>query len=233
MTATQLVSLIDLTRLQEHDTAEAITALCQQAETPLGPVAAVCIYPEFVATARHALSQTHIPIATVANFPTGDDSLEATLTSIKNSLGAGAHEIDVVLPYKKLIAGETAQVAAFLEQCRAQTEGHPLKVIIESGALDKHHIIEATSLVAACGADFVKTSTGKIEQGASLEAVETILSVLVTFDNPPGIKISGGVRSIEQAQRYIELITQYMGPEWITPVRVRIGASKLLELLLA
>ncbi len=232
MTHTEIIALIDLTRLQEDDQAEHVSAFCQQAVTPLGPVAAVCVYAQFIDAAKKALHNTSIPIATVANFPTGNEPLDTTLAHIKNSIAAGAREIDVVMPYTQLMQGQTHYVSEFLTACRDATLGHTLKVIIESGALTPHLIHQATSIVAAIGADFVKTSTGKLEHGASLPAVETILQTLSTIENAPGIKISGGVRSPEQARDYLELITRYMGSEWVHPHNVRLGASQLLERLL-
>ena len=231
MTNAELISLIDLTRLNDDDSPTAINTFCQQAMTPQGPVAAVCVYPQFIAAAQTALGDTQIPIATVANFPAGDDNLTETLQSIDHSLKAGADEIDVVLPYKRLQQGDVEYVTEFLTACREHTQGHLLKVIIESGALTATQITQAASLVAAAGADFVKTSTGKIATGATLKAVDTILKTLSTFNDAPGIKISGGVRTPEQAHAYIKLISDYMGAEWINAQHLRIGASQLLNRL--
>lgn len=225
-----IISLIDLTRLNAPDTKTDVVAFCKQAQTPLGPVAAVCVYPEYVAAVKQA---TGFRTATVANFPSGDNSIEQTIAEIKSSLNGGADEIDVVLPYKKLIASDVNFVTDFLTACRHATHGATLKVIIESGALSTEHITQASSLVAASGADFVKTSTGKIAQGASLEAAETILQTLATLNDPPGIKFSGGIRTKEQTQDYIKLVAQYMGTDWINPQHLRFGASQLLNALLA
>jgi deoxyribose-phosphate aldolase len=227
-----IISLIDLTRLTDNDDVVSVAEFCRGAETPLGHVAAMCVYPEFIITAKEILAETEIPIATVANFPGGDDSLDDTLKSIEESLQDGAHEIDVVLPYRQFMSGEHAYAINFLEHCRAATQGVVLKVILESGALSTEDIALATSIVAACGANFVKTSTGKIEQGATLADVETILQTLSTLENPPGIKISGGVRTPDQARAYLMLIGQYMGESWVNPNNVRIGASQLLKQLL-
>lgn len=232
MTNAELIALIDLTRLNDHDSTAAVKMFCEQAHTPLGPVAAVCVYPQYIPAAKAALGDSNIPIATVANFPAGEDSLAVTLQSIEHSIQRGAHEIDVVLPYHQLQQDNLDFVTEFLHGCREHSQGLPLKVIIESGVLTPEQITQATLLVADAGADFVKTSTGKVTHGASLEAVETILQSLSAHTNPPGIKISGGVRTAEQAQAYIELIERYMGAAWINSQHVRIGASQLLQTLL-
>lgn len=229
----EIISLIDLTRLKENDDVIAITEFCKSAHTPLGDVAAVCVYPEFIITAKEVLAETQIPIATVANFPYSEDPLDEVLDSIHESIEHGAQEIDVVLPYQQLIHGEQNNVIQFLKSCREATADVLLKVIIESGALNAKFITLATSLVVACGADFVKTSTGKHKHGASLHDIDIILNTLSKTDNPPGIKISGGVRTPEQAREYLDLISQYMGDEWIRPEHVRIGASQLLQQLIA
>ncbi len=224
----RLISLLDLTRLSDNDNITAISKFCRKAQTPLGNVAAVCLYPEFIKTAKQALTDT--PIATVANFPTGDDGLEAVDKSILTSLNNGANEIDVVLPYQRLIAADIDHVRAFLAHCRDITRGFILKVIIETAILDDAHIAGATQLVADAGADFVKTSTGKAG-GASIAAVTTILETLLILDNPPGIKISGGIRTPEQAQTYLDLIEAHMGEGWISANKVRFGASQLIDAL--
>ena len=233
MNNTDIIALIDLTRLVENDSLQSIIELCHKATTPFGPVAAVCVYPEFVATAKNTLRDTPIAVATVVNFPSGNESLTITEQKIKESLAAGADEIDIVMPYQQLQLGDLNYVTKYLLKCRELTRKHCLKIIIESGALSPTQVNEATSIVAKIGADFVKTSTGKIEHGASFAAVETILQVLAALDDAPGIKISGGIRTPQQAHDYLQLITNYMGASWIAPQTVRLGASKLLDELLS
>ena len=231
MTHSELIHLIDLTRLIKNDTQDAVCEFCHTALTPLGPVAAVCVYPEFVTTAKEILTTTNISVATVANFPTGQEPLLQVSNAIQKSLSDGADEIDVVLPYHALIHGDYDYITHFLTHCRSVTQSHVLKVIIESGALSREHIITATTLIAHCNADFVKTSTGKTDIGATPEACDAILSVLSTRLNPPGIKLSGGIQTPSQAQAYMTQIAGAMGKEWIQPKHVRIGASRLLEAL--
>lgn len=224
-----LIKLLDLTRLVENDTSDAVINFCKKATTPFGPVAAVCVYPEFVTIAKKALLGTSIPIATVANFPTGNETLSAVTTTIQRSLGDGAAEIDVVMPYQYLITGSIDYVKHFLTHCRALTQHHILKVIIESGELNHDQILLATTLATECGADFVKTSTGKVPVGATLEACDAMLSALSMCPNPPGIKLSGGVNTPEQAEAYLTCIANRMGNDWLNPNHVRIGASRLLD----
>lgn len=232
MKKNELIGLLDFTRLTDNDTPDAIIAFCEKAVTPFGAVAAVCVYPEFIALAKKTLHGTGIPIATVANFPVGNDALSVVETSIQQSLANGADEIDMVMPYHHLIRGNTDYIIQYLAHCRLLTKNHLLKIIIESGELNRKQIIQATTIVADSGADFVKTSTGKVPIGATLDACDAILSVLSTRHQPPGIKLSGGVNTPEQANAYLTCIAKYMGDDWIKPAHVRIGASRLLNALM-
>ena len=232
MDKSKLIQLLDFTRLTDNDTPEAVTDFLTKAVTPLGAVAAVCVYPEFVALAKKMLHGTGIKIATVANFPTGNESLDVVSASIKQSLLDGADEIDVVMPYQHLIKGDHNYVIHYLTQCRALTKHHVLKVIIESGELNHEQLIAATSIVVDIGADFVKTSTGKVSVGATIDACAAILSVLSLCHNTPGIKLSGGINTPEQARIYLACIESYMGADWVDAHHVRFGASRLLDALL-
>lgn len=235
--AKYIFSLIDLTSLNESDTEEVIHALCQAAVSPLGHVAAVCIYPAFVKSAKSFLAEKPVKIATVANFPLANDSLENVLYSIKTSLQNGADEIDVVFPYKNFLAGEKDFSKKFIEECKKTCGEKILKVILETGALIKPaSISEASEIALRAGADFIKTSTGKIAVGATLEAAETMLLTIKKLSSELkrsfGFKASGGVRTPEQAMQYIELASRIMGKEWVTNKHFRIGASQLTQLLL-
>ncbi|PHQ79983.1 MAG: deoxyribose-phosphate aldolase [Coxiella sp. (in: Bacteria)] len=230
MKTKRIIALIDLTRLVEEDNETAVINFCQMASELEMPVACVCIYPQYVAAVRAAFPK--LTIATVANFPGGDSALDEVASSIQSSIAAGANEIDVVMPYTQLIEGNIAYVAQFLKRCREETADKALlKVIIESGALDDKQIIKATAICANANVDFIKTSTGKIATGVSPKVVDTILKVFAKLDNPPGIKISGGVHTPEQAMAYIDIIAVYRDEAWITPQHVRIGASRLLDAL--
>ena len=229
----QLINLIDLTSLPANLADTSVESLAVQANTAFGPVAAVCLYPEWVAAIKKQLLD--IPVATVCNFPGGEQPLDQTLSQIKDCIALGADEIDVVLPYAKLLQGNQPYCFDFIKQCKEACGDVTLKVIIESGALlTPDYINQACELVIAAGADFIKTSTGKIEKGASLEAVATIVESIKR--NPQakvGVKISGGVRDYNTANQYMDLIEQQMGAEWINSNTVRIGASSLLTDVLA
>ncbi len=234
----RLFSFIDLTSLNETDTDSSIAMLCEKANTSLGHVAAVCVSPSFVRMVSAQFAGTPIKTATVANFPSGNDSLEATLIDISQALQQGAQEIDVVFPYHRYLAGERQYAQQFITACKAACgDTVLLKVILETGALQDPAIIADASLdVLTAGADFIKTSTGKIAEGATLEAAATMLLVIQhatpQLKRPLGLKISGGIRDVSQAAQYLELADQIMGSHWATPQTFRIGASKLVDEIL-
>lgn len=234
----QIYSVIDLTSLNADDTEVKIASLLQSAQRAEKHVAAVCVYPQFVSLAAAALSGTPVKIATVANFPAGDVPLETVLMEIKHAAQMGANEIDVVFPYERYLSGEQQYARQFVHACK-EACGYELKlkIILETGALVDPVIIADASLDAlTAGADFIKTSTGKMPAGATLEAATTMLLVMrhamPKLHREVGIKISGGIRTIEQAAQYIELANNIMGPNWVTPDTFRIGASKLVDELI-
>ena len=231
----RILSLIDLTSLNDSDTDATIAVLCKKAVTPIGVVAAVCVYPQFVQQAAIALRGKAVKIATVVNFPRGTDSLEIVLRLIESAIGNGAQEIDVVFPYRLFLSGNKEAARDFVQACKkACGEEVLLKIILETGALKEKNIIaEASQIAIAAGADFLKTSTGKIEVGATLEAAEVMLLEIEKSGRAVGFKASGGVRTIDQAEKYIELADRIMGPDWATPRTFRLGASQLLETLLS
>jgi deoxyribose-phosphate aldolase len=233
----KLISFMDLTSLNETDTKESITIFCQKAVTPFGKVAALCIYPQFVETAAAFSQGKGLEVATVANFPQGEARLSAVLQEIESSIQAGATEIDVVFPYSAYLRGEGSQALSFIKECKAACQGVTLKVILETGALkDLRVIAEVTEAVVLAGADFVKTSTGKIAQGASLEAAAAILltlkKMLPEVKRPLGFKAAGGVREPLDALSYLTLAQNIMGSDWVSPRTFRLGASLLLDKLL-
>lgn len=231
----RILGLVDLTSLGVEDTESSIAAFCQKARLPFGHVAAVCVYPQFVRQIAAEFRGTPVKTATVVNFPEGSSSLESVLIDIGVALQDGAQEIDVVLPYHRYLAGERQYIQTFVSSCKAACgDDVTLKVILETGALlDAALIADASLDVLTAGADFIKTSTGKIPEGATLEAAATMLLVIKhvapQLKRNMGIKISGGVREIQQAAQYIELAENIMGKEWVTPDTFRIGASKLVD----
>ena len=235
----QILSLMDLTSLNDADTAVTIAALCQRAITPIGHVAAVCIAPRHVRQAADLLAGTPVKVATVANFPQGDSELDEVLSSIQESIEAGAQEIDVVFPYRDYLARRVDVARNFILRCKQVCgEAVLLKVILETGELkDPQIIADASRDALIAGADFLKTSTGKTEIGATLPAATVIMMEIKEMtdklNRPFGMKVAGGVRTIEQAVEYIALASKIMGPDWVQPKTFRIGASQLLDALVA
>ena len=231
--AKALIACIDLTNLSTSCTSVDIELLCQQAVTPHGPVAAVCVFPQWVELAKAELANSRVKVATVVNFPAPRLTIDACVQAIEENLASGADEIDVVMPYDVLAQGGDARVAKMLAACRQACGQNVLKVIIESGELSSPELIaRASELVLAAGADFVKTSTGKTEVGATIQAAEAILRVLQAAKRPAGIKLSGGIRTFVTAYEYVQLAERYLGERWQDPQYFRIGASQLLQALL-
>jgi len=231
----RMLSVIDLTSLNADDTERGIAAFCEKAQLPFGHVAAVCIYPAFLRLVAANFAGTSIKVATVVNFPHGDSSLESVLLEIGDALQNGAEEIDVVFPYRRYLAGDKEYARTFVADCKAACgEKVSLKVILETGALRESNIIADASLTAlTAGADFIKTSTGKIPEGATLEAAATMMLVVKQLTpqlkRKLGVKISGGVRDVAQAAEYMQLAENIMGRDWVEPETFRIGASKLVD----
>ncbi|MDC8786003.1 deoxyribose-phosphate aldolase [Roseateles koreensis] len=236
--ARQALRCLDLTSLNDADTPADIVALCQRAQTPFGPVAAVCVWPRFAAQARAALPPA-IKVAAVANFPAGALDTAGALADIHVIREAGADEVDVVLPYRALQAGQAAECAAFLHAVREACGPLTLKVIIESGELKTPQLIGlATRLCVAAGADFVKTSTGKSPVSATPEAAAVMLAEIAVAESAPtgpqsgrgvGFKASGGIRTVVDAQAYLALVEARLGTAGLLPGRLRFGASGLLN----
>lgn len=225
---------MDLTSLQNTDTAAHIETLCDAANSNNGHPAAVCVFPELVATARRKLDQqrlNQVAVATVVNFPKGHDSLDTTVAATERALAVGATEIDLVLPYQALLTGDTLFSAEFVATIRTCIgERGSLKVIIESGVLESEAWIRSASeLAIENGADFIKTSTGKVAVNATLKAAEYMLRTIYTSDRNVGFKAAGGIRTVAEAQRYLQLAATIMGNDWVHPDHFRIGASSLLD----
>lgn len=228
-----LLTLLDVTRLVEQDEEIAIIELCQKVLAAPLPVAAVCVYPEWVALAREILDDSPIGLATVINFPAGDLSLAALKETLFMVLNDGATELDVVIDYRAYKEGRSSDNVALIKAIKTIAGDALVKVIIESGELTTPAFItQACEDALLGGADFIKTSTGKVPIGATPEAVQVILATLKACPRTVGLKISGGIRSIAQAQSYIDLITKNMGADFIHPKTFRIGASALFDELL-
>jgi deoxyribose-phosphate aldolase len=230
--------------LADDDTDERVRTLCERAAAT--GVAAVCIYPRFVAVAAETLAATStgvaadtvngspVAVATVVNFPAGTDSLDDIVAETTQALADGADEIDLVVPFGAALAGDLDAVEATVRRIDEVCGDHHLKCILETGALADPDLIGAVARRAiAGGADFLKTSTGKIAVGATLDAARVMLDAIAENDRRVGIKLSGGVRTLDDAAGYLDLIDHMMGPDWVSPATVRFGASGLLDDLLA
>jgi deoxyribose-phosphate aldolase len=224
------LSVVDLTRLERPDDAAAIDALAAKAVTAAGRVAAICVYPEWI----ERVLGPGVPVAAVANFPAGDDDADLAAREAARAVEAGAAEVDVVVPWRTFAGGDGDAIGRVVAATRAAIgPGVGLKAILETGSLDGADEVRAAGEQAlAAGADFLKTSTGKVGVGASLDATRVLLEV-VRDAGHGGVKASGGVRTAEQAAEYVALADEVMGAGWATPERFRIGASSLVDDLLA
>lgn len=238
--ARKILGLVDLTSLNETDTTEQIVELCRQAVTKYGHTAAVCIYPRFVPVARktlQSLGANEVKIATVVNFPQGSDDIEITLAETRAAIAYGADEIDLVFPWRNLLKGDMRTGTAMIEACKSlcQPSGVRLKVILETGELKTPELIrKACELAINAGADFVKTSTGKVPVNATTEAAQVMLETIRDSATAGGVgfKAAGGVRTVAEAKDYLDIANNIMGDEWVNPNHFRFGASALVQNLI-
>ena len=241
--AARVLPLLDLTSLGADDTEADVDRLCAQAITPAGPVASICIWPRFVARAVEALSGADLPVAAVANFPEGDDDDDRARRDAAAIVAAGGVEVDVVVPWRRLAVGDDEAVRRLVAATRSEIGDQVvLKAILETGELADPLLIERAGRSALDGgADFLKTSTGKTQRSATPEAASTLLGVLTAdpvdhdrsgWRRPRGLKVSGGVGTIEQAAVYLDLVDEAIGAAAVGPSTLRFGASRLLTALL-
>ena len=235
------VGCIDLTTLEGKDTPARVVQLCRKALTPdvrdltLPHVAAVCVYPPFVGIAKTTLYGSDVKVASVATaFPAGQTSLDVKVAETKEAVAAGADEIDMVIDRGAFHAGRYRDVSAEIEAVKdACGEAH-LKVILETGELGTYdNVRRASQLAMESGADFIKTSTGKIAPAATLPVALAMLHAARDFERRTGrrvgVKVAGGVRTAKQALQYLVLVKETCGNEWLSPAWFRIGASSLLN----
>jgi deoxyribose-phosphate aldolase len=233
--ARRALGLLDLTDLSETCTPAAIDRLCARAVTPHGAVAAVCLYPRFVAQARRLLSGTGVKIATVVNFPSGGEDTLAVIEETRQAVADGADEIDHVLAYRAFLEGRPGFAETQVIRVKEACGPAKLKVILETGEIsDPAKIRAAAELALGAGADFLKTSTGKVKVNASLEAARIMLEVIAASGRRDvGFKPAGGIKSVEDAAAYLGLADAIMGSGWARPSTFRFGASSLLDSLIA
>jgi len=235
------IRMMDLTTLEGADTPGKVRAMCAKAQTPdpgdpsVPSVAAVCIYPSLVGVARRALRGTAVKVASVATaFPSGQAPLEVKLADVRAAVDAGADEIDMVIDRGAFLSGRLAhvyeEVVAVKEACG---DAH-LKVILETGELGTYDAVRRASFVAiAGGADFIKTSTGKVAPAATLPVTLCMLEVIRDVHEETGLvvgmKPAGGIRTAKQAIQYLCVLHETLGMDWLTPDLFRFGASSLLN----
>jgi deoxyribose-phosphate aldolase len=230
--AARAVPLIDLTSLKGDETAAEIERLCERAAEH--GTAAVCVHPGHVPTARAKLAGSAVRLATVANFPHGGEDIARAADETAAVVAAGAEEVDVVAPFAAIAEGDVGLVGELVEACRAAAgPGTTLKLILETGTLREPDVITAAARAAVmAGVDFLKTSTGKTNVGATLEAAAVLLAVIHEAGGRVGFKAAGGVRTAADAAGYLHLADAIMGPGWASPRTFRFGASSLLDELL-
>jgi len=233
--AARALRLLDLTDLSDGCCEDHIEKLLQRAVAPFGPVAAVCVWPQFVSLCARRLEGRGIAVATVINFPKGGDFVERAIDDTEEALKDGASEIDLVMPYHAYLAGDVPIARSMIAEVKdLMAEEGRLKVILETGAFpDQASIAAATRLAIEEGADFIKTSTGTLSVSATPEAATTILETIRESGMPCGFKASGGIRTLADVSRYLDLADRIMGPDWATPATFRFGSSTLYDVLVA
>ncbi len=236
--AQRALPLIDLTNLNDDCTARDVSTLCDRSVTSHGAVAAICIWPRFVAHARPLLEKTGVKIATVVNFPGGGDKTLEVVEETRQAVADGADEIDLVMAYGALCSGRPGFAEEQIRRVKAACGEARLKVILETGEIGDPLLIHAASVMAIdAGADFIKTSTGKVEVNATLQAAEIMLTVIEETRRhrrqEVGFKPAGGIRSLKDAASYLELADRIMGANWACAQTFRFGASGLLDAVVA
>ncbi|MGH3473271.1 MAG: deoxyribose-phosphate aldolase [Nocardioidaceae bacterium] len=243
------ISMVDLTTLEGQDTPGKVRALCSKAQRPdpsapdCPPVAAICVYPDLVATARKALGDSGVRVAAVATaFPSGRASLEVKLQDTRDAVAAGADEVDMVIDRGAFLAGAYQlvfdEIVATKQAClRADGTGAQLKVILETGELVTYdNVRRASWLSMLAGADFIKTSTGKVQPAATLPVTLVMLEAVRDFraatGTMVGVKAAGGISTSKDAIRYLVMVNETAGDDWLNPDWFRFGASRLLNDLL-
>jgi deoxyribose-phosphate aldolase len=236
-----VIRMTDLTTLEGRDTPGKIRALCAKGRHPdpsdptIPSVAAICCYPSLVPEAKDALKGSSVKVASVATgFPSGQTYLDVKLAETREAVAAGADEIDMVMDRSAFLSGEYGTVFDEIVRVREACGDAHLKVILETGELETYDSVRRASLLAMlAGADFVKTSTGKVQPAATLPV--TLVMMLAVRDfyqqtgRAVGIKPAGGIRTAKEAIQYLVVLYETLGPAWMRPDRFRFGASTLLN----
>jgi len=235
------IRCIDLTTLEGQDTPGKVAALCAKALHPdptdpsIPPVAAVCVYPALVRQAASRLQGTGVHVASVATaFPSGQTFTSIKVAETREAVAAGADEVDMVIDRGAFLSGDYQKVFDEIGQVKEAAGRAHLKVILETGELGTYDNVRRASVLAmAAGADFIKTSTGKIQPAATLPVALVMMEAIRDFHRETGrvvgFKPAGGIRAARQAIAYLVVLNETLGPEWLTPDRFRLGASTLLN----
>jgi len=235
------ISVIDLTTLEGQDTPGKVRAMCAKARQPgfgAPPVAAVCVYPDLVPVAVAGVAGTPIHVASVATaFPSGRAALDVKLADVKSAVAAGADEVDMVIDRGAFLCGRYQLVFDEIAAVRSACGDAHLKVILETGELGTlDNVRRASWLAMLAGADFIKTSTGKVAPAATLPVTLVMLEAVRDFagfaGRRVGVKAAGGIRAAKDAIRYLVLVNETAGEDWLDPRLFRLGASSLLNDLL-
>jgi len=235
------IRMMDLTTLEGRDTPGKIRALCAKAIHPqpgdpsIPSVAAICCYPALVADAKDALKGSGVKVASVATaFPSGQSFRDIKLAEVRAAIEAGADEIDMVIDRAAFLSGDYAAVFDEVVEVKESCGDTHLKVILETGELETFDNVRRASILAmAAGADFIKTSTGKVTPAATLPVTLVMLEAIRDFEKATGravgMKPAGGIRTAKEAIQYLVVLYETLGPRWMTPERFRFGASSLLN----
>jgi deoxyribose-phosphate aldolase len=235
------IRMMDLTTLEGKDTPGKIRAMCAKAVHPqpgdpsIPAVAAVCVYPALIEDAKDALRGSSVKVASVATgFPSGQTFREIKVAEVKAAVAAGADEVDMVIDRGAFLSGDYATVFDEIVEIKDACGDAHLKVILETGELGTFDQVRRASILAmAAGADFIKTSTGKVQPAATLPVTLVMLEAIRDFEKATGkligMKPAGGIRTAKEAVQYLVVLYETLGPRWMTPDRFRFGASTLLN----
>ena len=235
------IRMMDLTTLEGADTPGKVAALCAKAMRPdpsdasIPSVAAVCVYPNLVATAKRRLAGSGVKVASVATaFPSGQSPLAVKLADVHEAVALGADEIDMVIDRGAFLSGRYARVVDEIVKVKEACGNTHLKVILETGELGTYDNVRRASVLAiAGGADFIKTSTGKVSPAATLPVTLCMLEVIRDVHDETGrvigMKPAGGIRNAKQALAYLVMVKETLGDAWLTPDLFRFGASTLVN----
>jgi deoxyribose-phosphate aldolase len=235
------IRMMDLTTLEGKDTPGKIRAMCAKAIHPqpgdpsIPSVAAVCVYPALIADAKEALRGSSVKVASVATgFPSGQTFRDIKIAEVKAAVSAGADEVDMVIDRGAFLSGDYATVFDEIVEIKDACGDVHLKVILETGELGTFDAVRRASILAmAAGADFIKTSTGKVQPAATLPVTLVMLEAIRDFEKATGksigMKPAGGIRTAKEAIQYLVVLYETLGPRWMTPDRFRFGASTLLN----